>query len=129
MILTLNVLYSAINFKINNAHISVSSTYLCTQNIATDQLLRSHNFLLKLLPAKTNNSFNLGQEYKRYIFRSKTGVVKPKGIFIYHLFLIKNYFLQTFLLGIPTEKWYLLLLVRQSKDYFRVSLKLLFHLV
>ena len=30
---------------------------------------------------QTNDTFNVGQEYKRYIFVPKTGVVKPKGIF------------------------------------------------
>lgn len=51
----------------------------------------------------------MGQDDKKYKNRLKMGVETPKGIFIYHLFLIKNYFLQTFLLGIPTGKWYLLL--------------------
>ena len=34
-----------------------------------------------LLASKTNHAFDVGQEYKRYIFMSKMGVVKPKGIF------------------------------------------------
>ena len=30
---------------------------------------------------ETHNRLDVGQEYKRYIFVPKTGVVKPKGIF------------------------------------------------
>ena len=30
---------------------------------------------------ETHDTFDVGQEYKRYIFMPKTGVEKPKGIF------------------------------------------------
>ena len=33
------------------------------------------------------NTLDVGQEYKRYKNRSKTGVVKPKGIFYFCLLL------------------------------------------
>ena len=36
---------------------------------------------LRLFSRETNDTFNVGHEYKRYIFRLKMGVVKPKGIF------------------------------------------------
>ena len=44
------------------------------------------NSLLKLLFAKTNNSFNVGHKVKRYIFVLKTGGVSPKGIFSKNIF-------------------------------------------
>ena len=86
------------------------SEYLSLFLDVFDFKYRKHIFRADIsLSSKTNAALDMGHKTKRYIFVPKTGVVKPKGIFIYHLFLIENYFLQTFLLGIPSEKWYLLL--------------------
>ena len=37
---------------------------------------------------ETHDGLDMGQEYKRYKNQSKTGVVKPKGIFYFCLLLI-----------------------------------------
>ena len=39
-------------------------------------------FFVLMFSIQTNDRFNVGQESKRYIFVPKTGVVKPKGIFL-----------------------------------------------
>ena len=86
--------------------------YLLADSFLPFQILRLNrntDIIVGLFSTQTNNALDVGQDFKRYKKQSKMGVETPKGIFIYHLFLIKNYFLQTFLLGIPTEKWYLLL--------------------
>ena len=38
-------------------------------------------FFIMSPPCETNDTLDVGQEYKKYIFVPKTGVVKPKGIF------------------------------------------------
>ncbi len=38
---------------------------------------------------ETHDGLDMGQEYKRYIFTQKTGVVKPKGIIQYPILLLE----------------------------------------
>ena len=57
----------------------VAKQHIEPQAISSDT--KWHLSMLKLLFAKTNNSFNVGHKTKRYIFVPKTGGVKPKGIF------------------------------------------------
>ena len=40
---------------------------------------------LILLSSRTNDTFDMGQEYKRYKNRSKMGVETPKGIFYFKM--------------------------------------------
>ena len=55
------------------------------------QFMRSRNSLLNV-SCETHDRFNMGQDSKRYIFVSKTGVVSPKGIFLFAF--AANYFLE-----------------------------------
>ncbi len=60
----------------------ISSCKATYRAVAISSDTKWHISTLKLLFAKTINSFNVGQDSKGYKNRSKTGVVKSKGIFL-----------------------------------------------
>ena len=59
--------------------------YLLADSFLPFQILRLNrntDIIVGLFPTQTNNTLDMGQDYKRYIFVSKTRVVTTKGIFI-----------------------------------------------
>jgi len=60
--------------------------YLLADSFLPFQILRLNrntDIIVGLFPTQTNNALDVGHKVKRYIFVPKTGVVKPKGIFLY----------------------------------------------